>query len=146
MDYFTAFEISKSGLMAEKLRMDIVALNISNANSTMSSRTNVYKPMMVYTAPKTDTSLLNTFESYLGNQQKLGVDIVSVESMESRVQEVFDPDNPYADMNGYTFRPDINPAAEMIMMINSLRAYQANVKAISAAKSMANEALRIGAR
>ena len=146
MDYFTAFEISKSGLLAEKLRMDIVALNISNANSIMGSRESVYKPMTVYTAPKTDTSLLNNFDSYLKNQQMLGVDIVSVESMETRVQQVFDPDNPYADANGYTFRPDINPASEMIGMINSLRAYQANVKAISAAKSMAEEALRIGTR
>ena len=146
MDYFTAFEISKSGLLAEKLRMDIVALNISNANSIMGNRESVYKPMTVYTAPKTDTSLLNNFDSYLKYQRMLGVDIVSVESMETRVQQVFDPDNPYADANGYTFRPDINPASEMIGMINSLRAYQANVKAISAAKSMAEEALRIGAR
>ena len=146
MDYFTAFEISKSGLLAEKLRMDIVALNISNANSVMGSRENVYKPMMVYTAQKTDTSLVNNFDAYLRNQKKLGVDIVSVESMQTQVQQVFEPDNPYADANGYTFRPNINPASEMIRMINSLRAYQANVKAISAAKSMAEEALRIGAR
>lgn len=143
MDYFTAFEISKSGLAVEKLRMDIVALNIANSNSIVSNPSNVYKPMKVYTAPKISLSSSMNFENYMNIQNQLGVDVLSIEEMPGMVKQVYDPDNPYADKDGFIYRTGINPASEMIQMINSLRSYQANIKAISAAKAMADEVLRI---
>lgn len=146
MDYFAAFEISKSGLSAEKLRMDVVALNIANSNSVVSNPSNVYKPMKVFTASKLSGLTINTFQSYLDNQQKMGVDVLSVEEMSGKFKKIFEPKNPYADKDGYIYRPDINPASEMIDMMSALRAYQANIKAISATKAMANEALRIGSK
>ncbi len=145
MDYFSAFEISKSGLVVEKLRMDIVALNIANSNSVVTNPANVYKPMRVITGSKLNSSAFKTFESYLTNQQ-MGVEVLSVEEMPGSIKQIYDPKNPYADIDGYTYRPAINPASEMIEMIKSLRAYQANIKAISAAKAMADEALRIGSK
>ena len=146
MDYFTAFEISKSGLAVEKLRMDVVALNIANSNSVVSNPNSVYKPMKVFTSSKVDASMLNDFQNHLNSQQKMGVEVKSVEEMSGKYKKIYEPKNPYSDANGYVYRPDINPASEMIEMINALRSYQANIKAISAAKAMANEALRIGSK
>lgn len=146
MDYFTAFEISKSGLAVEKLRMDVVALNIANSNSVVSNSNNVYKPMKVFAGSKVDNAGFSSFESFMSNYKSMGVDVLSVEEMSGKFKKVFEPKNPYSDKNGYVYRPDINPASEMIEMINALRAYQANIKAISATKAMAAEALRIGGK
>ena len=146
MDYFTAFEISKSGLSAEKVRMDVVALNIANSNSVVSNSNSVYKPMKVLTGPKIGNASFNSFQNQLSIQQQMGVDVLSVEEMSGKFKKIHEPKNPYADSNGYVYRPDINPASEMIDMMSALRAYQANIKAITATKAMANEALRIGAK
>ena len=146
MDYFTAFEISKSGLVAEKTRMDVVALNIANSNSVVSDSNKVYKPMKVFTGPKSGNVTLTSFQHHLATQQNMGVDVLSVEELAGKFKKIHEPKNPYADSNGYVYRPDINPASEMIDMMSALRAYQANIKAISATKAMANEALRIGAK
>lgn len=146
MDYFAAFEISKSGLSVEKLRMDVVSLNIANANSTASNINDVYKPVKVYTSSNVDISNHNTFQSFMTKQNDMGVNVTSVEELNGKFKKIYEPKNPYADSTGYVYRPDINPASEMIDMISALRAYQANIKAISATKAMANEALRIGAK
>lgn len=144
MDYFTAFEISKSGLSAEKLRMDVVALNIANSNSVVSNSNSVYKPMKVFTGPAAGNSDINKFHNQLNAEMKMGVDVLSVEEMSGKFKKIYQPKNPYADTNGFVYRPDVNPASEMIDMMSALRAYQANIKAISATKAMANEALKIG--
>ncbi len=143
MDYFSAFEISGSGLAVEKLRADLVSLNIANANSTASKSSEVYRPLKLYTGAGTKTTSPLDFQSIYNQNAKLGIEVISIERDSTEPKSIYEPSNPLADKNGFVYRPNINPASEMIEMMSALRAYQANIKAISAAKVMAEEAIRI---
>lgn len=143
MDYFAAFDISGSGLAVEKLRSDLVALNIANANSTTSSANESYRALKLYTASGTKSLSQLNFNSIYEQNNNLGIQVLSVERDTADPKKIYEPNNPLSDANGFVYRPNINPASEMIEMMSALRAYQANIKAISAAKVMAEEAIRI---
>lgn len=146
MDYFAAFEISRSALEIEKLRSDIGALNLANANSVYSDKSSVYKPMRVISTQGGYTNASDVFDNMLNSSMLKGVSVGSIQNVHNNVKEVYDPKHPAADKNGFIYKPDINTASEMIEMMMSLRSYQANIKAIAATKAMVEEALKIGAQ
>lgn len=145
MDYLAAFEISASGMMAEKTRVDAVALNLANVNTTRAADGVLYRPLTVLTSPKAATVFDGYFSSYLGQgAQPAGVDVLGVEPMDAPPRLVYEPGHPDADESGFVAYPGINPAAEMVALMEALRAYEANVQAMNAAKTMALRALEIG--
>jgi len=142
MDYMASFDISASGMAVEKMRLDIMAMNLANANTTRGPDGKVYTPQTVVSAAKAAS-----FESELaryGNVNLSGAEIVDIQPLDKEPRIVFDPDHPDADERGYVRYPYINTVAEMIVLIEATRAYEANVKAMNAAKSMALRALEIG--
>ena len=143
MDYFTSFEISATGLVAEKMRLEAVALNLANANATFAPGTEPYRPVRVLTRAIAG----NDFGRHLdGARHSLpaGVTTLGLERTALPPRLVYEPKHPDADSKGFVAHANIDPLAEMVTMMSAVRAYEANIKAIGAAKAMAQKALDIG--
>ncbi|GAX91444.1 flagellar basal body rod protein FlgC [Effusibacillus lacus] len=153
MGLFDGINISASGLTAQRLRMDVIANNIANAQSTRSvdNPNEPYRRQRVIFSPVEGSG---SFASVLGNKLQspgLGVAVTAVEKdMETPFKLVYDPSHPDAvkDPNdpgyGYVRMPNVDVTAEMVDMIAASRGYEANVTAVNAAKAMALKALEIG--
>ena len=128
-----AFEISATGLRAQRVRMDILANNIANANTTRTEEGGPFRRQLIVLLGR---NISRDFRSG-------GVEIAGVEDDPSPFKMIYDPGHPDADARGYVSMPNIQIPIEMVDMIAASRAYEANVAAISAAKAMANRALDI---
>lgn len=143
MDYLSIFDISASGMNVEKARMEAISLNLANANSTRASDGTLYKPLRVITAQKSiqfEQAMVNIEQRASLN----GVEIVDVQPMNIEPRLVYEPGHPAADKNGYVEYANVNTVTEMVKMMEATRSYEANVRAMNAAKSMALRALEIG--
>ncbi|NIA55038.1 flagellar basal body rod protein FlgC [Massilia sp. TW-1] len=144
MDYNAAFQISASGMALEKMRLDVTAANIANMNTAAASAGQVYQPLRVQSRP-----VALSFSQQFGQLMALqggGVEITGVEAQPVPARMVYEPGNVYADAKGFVAYPGVDHTAEMLALNNALRAYDANVAAMSAAKAMAARALDIGGR
>ncbi|MBI3900282.1 MAG: flagellar basal body rod protein FlgC [Gammaproteobacteria bacterium] len=141
MNTFSAFEISAAGMNVERTRLDVSALNLANANSTRGPDGTLYKPMRVTAtvSPQSFDAMLN---GMMPNQGV--VSQVQVTPIDTAPRMVFDPGHPDADERGFVAYPAVNSVTEMVQLISTTRAYEANVRALNAAKSMAMKALEIG--
>lgn len=142
MGYLSSFAISASGMDVEKTRVDITAMNISNMQSTRAADGGPYQPMRVISGERTE----QTFASMLDRQEKNlgGVQVLNIARLDKPPRLVYEPSHPDADPKGFVHYPGIDHSREMINLINSLRAYEANLVALNAAKTMAAKALEIG--
>ena len=148
MGMFLGIDAAASGLTAERLRMDVIANNIANANTTRTERGGAYHRRYVVFEPRTEKKSVS-FESFLEKsmnkfQPGNGVRAVRIEDDDEQGPLVYDPGHPDANADGYVERPNVNVVAEMVDMITASRAYEANATSISAAKSMVTKALDIG--
>jgi flagellar basal-body rod protein FlgC len=143
MSMFGAIDASASGLTAERLRLDVISNNIANVNTTRTAEGGPYRRQMVVFQPRSDGS---SFTQILAHQLDAGsgVRVVGIVKDNSPFRKVFDPKHPDANSDGYVDMPNINIVSEMVDMITATRAYEANVTAVNAAKSMAMKALEIG--
>ena len=144
MDYLSAFEISASGMAVEKTRLDTVALNLANINTTTDKYGGLYTPLRVVSQVKYNQNFDHHFNNALNNNLPAGVEVSEIRQLSVEPRLVYEPSHPHADTNGFVSYPGINHVTEMVTMIESLRVYQANVKAVNAAKTMAQQALEIG--
>ena len=135
MALFTAFDISASGMTAERFRTDIIAQNIANVDTTRTEDGGAYRRKTVTFAEKTNTPFAHVLQrSINGHTQGGGVKVTSVyEDHETDMEMVYDPSHPDADENGYVTN-----------MIDATRSYEANATAFEASKSMAVKGLEIG--
>lgn len=143
MDYLSTFDISGSGMSIQKARLDTVALNLANVSTTRGLNGGPYKRKEVITAEKP----LLDFNSHLTNSaaiQMTGVEIIEIRELDEAPVKIFEPAHPDADKKGFVAYPRINTASEMMILISATRAYEANIKAMVAAKTMAIKALEIG--
>jgi flagellar basal-body rod protein FlgC len=135
MNYFGAFEISASGMSFERLRLDVTAMNLANANSVRDAQGSLYQPLKVIGKAN------RSFGSYL--EQAVVPQVVAA-SQTPRM--VHNPNHPLADSQGFVAMPNVNPTDEIINLITAVRGYEANVRAMNAARTMALRALDIGGR
>lgn len=140
MGLFRSIAISASGLTAERLRMDTIANNLANANTTRTPQGGPYRRQMPIFAERQPTG--RVFGSL--DAQPGGVRVVGVVQDEAPLRMVYDPSHPDADPDGMVAYPNVNPVTEMVDLITATRAYEANVTAINAAKDMVLKALEIG--
>ena len=143
MDYLSAFEISASGMTVEKLRMDLISLNLANAQTTRTAEGGPYKPLTLVARPSESQFSVQLDKAYALQYPK-GVEVDEVVPMDVAEKLSYEPNHPDADSKGFVHYPGVNTTSEMINMIKATRAYEANIKALSAAKSMAQKALEIG--
>lgn len=151
MGMFSTLDISGSGLTAQRFRLDVIANNIANANSTRTTDgSGPFQRSRAVLRP-IDDSL--TFKSHLlPNELKKnpgqGVRVLKVEKDEKAPRMVYDPTHPDAIQNGkwkgYVMFPNVNVVEEMVDMISANRSYEANVTMINSARQMFDKALAIG--
>ncbi|MEO3945109.1 flagellar basal body rod protein FlgC [Gorillibacterium sp. CAU 1737] len=143
----TGFDISASALTAERLRMDVVSSNISNANTTRSKLVNgkwePYTRKMVVMEPNA-----KSFQSYMNTAMNKsagdGVKVTKITEDSAPYKIVYNPTHPDADENGNVLMPNVDVLKEMVDMIAATRSYEANVTALNASKAMVTKALEIG--
>lgn len=139
---FSTLRISASGLSAERLRMDTVASNIANVNTTRGENGQPYRRKIAVF----QENLASAMNPETGNYDNklLGVKAVGIAEDQSPFRRVYDPSNPDADKDGYVNMPNVNILNEMADMMVASRSYEANVNAVNSEKSMFSKALEIG--
>ncbi len=134
MSSFSSIDISASGLFAQRTRLDTIANNIANSMTTRTESGGPYRKQEV---------VLSSRNARFGEDQG-GVEVVDVVESQAPTKVVYDPSHPDARPDGTVEMPNVNIVEEMVDMISATRAYEANVQAIMAAKSMANKGLELG--
>lgn len=130
----SAFEISAQGLMAERRRIEVIANNIANANTTRTPEGTPFRRQL--------TVLLG--EQLRRNDDAAGgVQVTGVVDDPSPFPQVYNPAHPDANAAGYVAMPNVNPITETVDMLAAARAYEANVQALNAAKRIARTALTV---
>lgn len=144
MSFIDAMNISASGMTAQRLRMDIISQNIANVNTTRDANGNVYRRQMVVFEERDVTPFADVLMKTQGSNGS-GVKVTSiVEDTNTELRMVYDPSHPDADAEGYVAYSNVNSVTEMTDLIDASRAYEANITAFNAAKSMALKGLEIG--
>lgn len=138
MDYSHSFAISAAGMNVERLRVDVAALNLANANAAYTPGGVNYQPLQVVTAP----SRVTGFSRLIG--QGLAGPSASVAPGTQAPRQVLEPGNPAADAKGFVNYPGVDATTEMMTLMAATRSYEANVAALNASRSMAIKALEIG--
>lgn len=132
MNLFDTMSISASGMSAQRLRAEVLAENLANAETTRTADGGPYRRRDVVFAQADGTP---SFSSVL-NEQLRGVEVAEVVEDTSAPEKRYMPGHPDADKDGYVAFPKLNPAEEMVDLMGASRGYQANVAAISALKDM----------
>lgn len=150
MGFLDSMNISASGLTAQRLRMDTIANNMANVDTTRTEKGGPYKRQVVVLEARTPGQAKTSFNTIL-NEKALSLgtgvrvkQIREVSENEAPLRRVYDPAHPDADEEGYVNYPNVNIVEEMVNMISASRSYEANAKVVEAAKSMALRALEIG--
>ena len=136
MGIFDAIDIAGSGLTAERLRMDVTAENLANAQTTRGADGQPYRRKEV---------VLQERGGGFGSQldKAMGVEVAGVVEDQTPLKRVYDPGHPDADAQGYVSMPNVDTVTEMVDLISAQRAYEANVTAMQAAKQMFAKTLEI---
>lgn len=136
-----AMAISRTGLDVEWQRLQVVAANLANANTTRTGDGSVFRPRRLVSGPRAGfAELLNSS----AHGSLAGVQVYGVEQIAGNVRRVHDPKHPHADATGFVTYPDIDRAGEMVEMIQASRAYEANLVALNLAHQMYSKALELG--
>ena len=145
MAFFNGMNISSTGMTAQRLRMDTIAQNIANVNTTRDEDGNVYRRKTVVFAEKNTPNFRQVFSSALNKPSGYGVKVTEiVEDNETPMTMAYDPSHPDADEDGYVTMPNVNTVTEMTNLIDASRAYEANVTAFNASKSITLKGLEVG--
>ncbi len=139
MGLFDSLGISGSGLTAQRLRMDVTAENLANAQSVGYRR----KDVVVNEAGDAAGGFGSVLAGAMGSSSPAGsgVEVSGITTDPSPGRRVYDPAHPDADRQGYVTLPNVNPVTEMVDLIDASRAYEANVTAMQAAKQMFTKTL-----
>jgi len=138
MGIFDSLDISASGLIAERTRMDVTSQNLANAQSTGYKRQDVVLRQQ-------GAGFANVLGRAIGAQAggPRGVEVAEVVTDQAPQRKVYDPGHPDADAQGYVELPNVNAVSEMTDLISASRAYEANVTALNTAKQMFSKTLEL---
>lgn len=139
MRIFESMRISASGLAAERFRLDLVAGNLANINTTRTEEGGPYRRQTAVFA-----EAVNTAGTGVPGSGSAGVRVAAVVRDNGPPLLIYDPAHPDADEDGFVAMPNINVINEMVDMITATRAYEANITAVNAFKGMFMKALDIG--
>lgn len=143
MDFFSAMNVSSSALSAERTRMNLISSNLANANTTRTPEGGPYRRKDAVFAATPPESRFGQALDGVAAQHLRQVEVAQVVEDQSPPRMQYDPGHPDADPQGYVALPNVNVVEEMADMISATRAYEANVTAVQAAKSMALKTLEI---
>jgi len=147
MSLFGSLDISASGLSAERMRMDVTAENLANAQSTRTANGGPYRRKEVVTEATGDgafASALSSARAAGGSSAGAangGVRVSGIVEDQTPNRLVYDPGHPDANAQGYVSMPNVNPVTEMVDLISASRSYEANVTAMQTSKQMFTKTL-----
>jgi flagellar basal-body rod protein FlgC len=145
MGLFDAIDISGSALSAERLRMDVTAENLANAQTTRGANGQPYRRKVVelQQAPEGSSfgSMLSGAMAPAAGGQPSGVRVAAIAQDSAPNRMVYDPGHPDANAQGYVSMPNVDPVTEMVDLITESRGYEANVTAMQSAKTMFTKTL-----
>ncbi len=141
MTLLSAINTSTSGLSAEKLRMEIIAQNIANIETTKTNEGGPYRRKVTVFKEVLQQNIQEDSGSNFAGQ---GVEVDKIVADKADPIMVYDPGHPDANKDGFVAKPNINLADEMVDSISASRAYAANVTVLNTTKSLAIKALTIG--
>ena len=141
MGMFDALNVSATGLTAERLRMDVTAENLANAQTTRGADGNPYRRKEVVLQERAGSFGASLSAAMNKGTQGGGVEVAGVVEDQTPLKQVYDPGHPDAAANGYVQMPNVDTVTEMVDLIGAQRAYEANVTAMQAAKQMFSRTL-----
>ncbi len=138
-NFFAGADISASGMSAERRRMEVVANNIANANSTQSAEGGPYRrKQLLFSTAMSSNGAAETVNGLRG------VEVVGQQSDPSELPIVYNPGHPDADPEtGMVTMPNVKLPNEMVDLITASRSYEANLKALTSFKQMVEQTLRL---
>jgi flagellar basal-body rod protein FlgC len=140
MNLISGIDITSGALNAQKTRLDIVAQNIANAQTTRGPNGLPYQRKLI----SFETELIRRTGQDAAGPALQGVRIGAITDDKSKGERVYDPQHPDASSDGYVQMPNVNMAYEMVDLMTASRAYEANLSVVKNARQMALKALDIG--
>lgn len=141
MSFLSSLDIAGSALSAQRTRMDIISQNIANQETYKTEDGTPYKRQLVVFEEDKD------FKKILGEKttkaKYSGVKVSKIVEDEAPLTPIYDPSHPDADEDGYIYKPNVDNTKEQIDLLAATNAYNANVTALAAVKSMASKGLEI---
>ncbi len=143
MGMFDAIDIAASGLSAQRLRMDVTAENLANAQTTRGQGGGAYQRKSVV-LQEADGGFGEQLAVAVGSGDgPAGVEAVAIVPDTTPLRRLYDPGHPDADADGYVEMPNVNSVTEMVDLIDASRAYEANVTAMQTAKAAFSKTLEL---
>ncbi len=141
MDLLSGIDVTASALNAQKTRLDIVAQNIANAQTTRCPDGLPYQRKLV----SFETELVRQVGNNPATSSNLqSVHVASIQPDTTPGQKIYDPSHPDAGADGYVQMPNVNLAYEMVDLMTASRAYEANLSVVKSSRQLAMKALEIG--
>jgi flagellar basal-body rod protein FlgC len=137
MDPFRLAELSAAGLLAQKARVEAAAANLAHLHSTAADPAARYRPV---------AAVIDTAPSGFGAAWQAAGPTVRMVPSDAPARRAYEPGHPHADADGIVSYPGVDPTREMLTVMSALRAYEANLAALQATRSLAARALDIGGR
>lgn len=138
MSLFSIFDVAGSGMAAQSLRLNTVASNLANADSTASS------PDAAYRAKQPLFSVIKAAADRGAESAGQGVQVLGVTESQAAIPSRYEPGNPLADADGYVYSSNVNPVDELVNMISASRSYQNNVEVMNSTRQLMQKTLDLG--
>jgi flagellar basal-body rod protein FlgC len=139
-----AHEISRTGLDVEWQRLQVIAQNLANVNTSRTGSGEPYRPVRLVSGPRTGFSGVLAAGQAGSSGAARGVAVLGVEQVAGSARRVLEPGHPHADAEGFVTYPAIDHAGEMTLLIQTSRAYEANLTALNIAHQMYARAMQLG--
>ncbi|MDD2896792.1 MAG: flagellar basal body rod protein FlgC [Aliarcobacter sp.] len=150
MGFFDGYNVSTSGMSAQRTRINVVSANIANAKTTHTLEGGPYKKqqvvfedVLVASGKKTNTNDIETTNNKNSDLSLRGVGVKSIIQSDAKPVMRYEPAHPDADEKGYVAYPDINPVVEMVDLIEATRSYEANLASFNTHKNIDSKTLDI---
>ena len=151
MGFFDGYNVSTSGMSAQRTRINVVSANIANAKTTHTEEGGPYKKQQVVfedilvanSNKKTNSNDVETTNNKNSDVSLRGVGVKSIVQSDAKPVMRYEPAHPDADEKGYVAYPDINPVVEMVDLIEAMRSYEANVASFNTHKNIDSKTLDI---
>lgn len=140
---FDVFNVSASGMEAQRQRLNVIAGNLANAETTRTAEGGAYRRRDIVFSAQRGADFAGHLRSSLAGHTT-GVSVSGIVEDQRPLKYAYEPSHPDADEKGYVAYPNVNVSEEMVNMISASRSYEANVNAFKAAREMAQKAIEIG--
>ena len=150
MGFFDGYNVSSSGMSAQRTRINVVSANIANAKTTHTIEGGPYKKqevvfedILLSSGKKTNSNDIETTNTSKSDIALRGVGVKSIVQSDAKPVMRYEPTHPDADEKGYVAYPDINPVIEMVNLIEAMRSYEANVTSFNTHRGIDSKTLEI---